>query len=113
MCGKMWIMTEKKNTPGLQVFDTSGRPVGIEAFSDERLREDATEMRRRIGVLTELAGALRIAMKQAMSLHLDFVGAQIFKTIEKLLLQDIPDFRAVALGLEAELARRERERDEN
>lgn len=109
----MWTMDKTENSPGLQVFDTAGNAVGIESFSDAHLRADAAEMRRRIALLTEIAGALRIAMKQAMSLHLDFVGAQIFKTIEKILLQDIPDFRAVALGLEAELERRERERDEN
>ena len=106
MCGKMWNMDSKGKVPGLQVFDTSGRPVGIEAFSDAHLRADIAEMRRRITVLNEIAGDLRVAMEQAMSLRLNFVGAQIFKTIEKLLLQDVPDFRAVAMGLEMELERR-------
>lgn len=109
----MWTMKKPENNPGLQVFDASGRSVGIETFSDEHLRADAAEMRRRIAVLTEIAGELRIAMEQAMRLEKTFVASQTFKAIEKLLLQDVADFRAVARGLEAELERRERERDEN
>ena len=109
----MWNMDSKEKAPGLQVFDTSGRSVGIEAFSDEHLRADAAEMRRRIAVLTEIAGDLQTAMEQAMSLERTFVASQIFKAFEKLLLQDVADFRAVAMGLEMELERRERERDEN
>lgn len=108
----MWIMTEKKRTPGLQVFDASGRSVGIEAFSDEHLRADIAEMRRRIDLLTEIASDLRAVMEQAIRLEKNFVASQVFKALEKTLLQDIPDFRAVAMGLEAELARREG-RDEN
>lgn len=109
----MWAMDSKGKTPGLRVFDVSGNAVGIETFSDEHLRADAAEMRRRIAVLTEIAGELRIAMEQAMRLEKTFVASQTFKAIEKLLLQDVADFRAVAMGLEAELERRERERDEN
>lgn len=109
----MWIMTEKKNTPGLQVFDTAGNAVSIETFSDEHLRADAAEMHRRVDVLTEIAGELRVAMEQATRLDQRFVASQIFKSFEKLLLQDVADFRAVAMGLEMELERRERDCDEN
>lgn len=109
----MWTMTEKKKPPALQVFDAAGNAVGIEAFSDEHLRADAAEMRRRIAVLTEIAGELRTAMEQAIRLEKNFVASQVFKALEKILLQDVADFRAVAMGLEMELERRERERDEN
>lgn len=109
----MWNMDSKEKVPGLQVFDTAGRPVGIESFSDAHLRADAAEMRRRVEVITEIAGELRIAMEQAMSLERTFVASQVFKALEKILLQDTADFRAVAMGLEMELERRERERDEN
>ena len=108
----MWNMDRKGKAPGLQVFDTAGNAVGIESFSDAHLREDAAEMRRRVEVITEIAGDLRGAMDQAIRLNQRCVASQIFKTIEKLLLQDVPDFRAVAMGLEMELERRE-ERDEN
>lgn len=109
----MWNMDSKEKAPGLQIFDAAGNAVGIESFSDAHLREDAAEMHRRVDVLTEIAGELRIAMEQAMRLEKTFVASQTFKAIEKLLLQDVADFRAVARGLEAELERRERERDEN
>lgn len=109
----MWTMTEKKKPPALQVFDTAGNAVSIETFSDEHLRADAAEMHRRVDVLTEIAGDLRPAMEQAIRLDQHFVASQIFKALEKILLQDVPDFRSVAMGLEMELERREGERDEN
>lgn len=108
----MWTMTEKKKPPALQVFDAAGNAVGIEAFSDEHLRADIAEMRRRVDVLAEIAGDLRAAMEQAIRLDRHFVASQTFKAFEKLLLQDTADFRAVAMGLEMELERRE-ERNEN
>ncbi|OFM83392.1 hypothetical protein HMPREF2651_10330 [Corynebacterium sp. HMSC063A05] len=64
-------MDKTENSPGLQVFDTAGNAVGIESFSDAHLRADAAEMRRRIAVLTEIAGDLRTAMEQAMGLELE------------------------------------------